>query len=171
VSIALTPTVSETPEQGRELPPLRIRYEGSDLRYPAMMARVAMELSEIRTRIFVEGAERATVSGWSAEEVGTLHAPDGYGADEAFDNRLRELGGAHAGFGIVDAGTCVVDDMLVTRFESLTAPSAHTVDATFALDGGTTVLRTVIEVDSADGIDTGWMFVPLLGLAWKRRRR
>src|SRR6185436_7325741 len=151
VSIALTPTVAETPEQGRELPPVRIRYEGSDLRYPAMMARVAMELGEIRTRIFVEGAERATVSGWSAEEVGTLHAPDGSGADEAFDDRLRDLGGAHAGFGIVDAGTCVADDVLVTRFESLTAPSAHTVDATFALDGGTTVLRTVIEVDSADG--------------------
>ena len=170
VSIALTPTVSETPKQGRELPPVRIRYEGSDLRYPAMMARVAMELSEIRTRIFVEGEERATVSGWNAEEVGTLHAPDGYGADEAFDDRLRELGGEHAGFGIVAATTCV-DDTLVTRFESLTAPSAHTVDATFAIDGGTTGLQTTIEVDSADGIDTGWLFVPLLGLAWKRRRR
>ena len=170
VSIALTPTVSETPKQGRELPPVRIRYEGSDLRYPAMMARVAMEISEIRTRIFVEGVERATVSGWSAEEVGTLHAPDGYGADDAFDDRLRALGGAQAGFGIVAATTCV-DDALVTRFESLTAPSAHTVDATFAIDGGTTGLQTIIEVDSADGIDTGWLFVPLVGLAWKRRRK
>lgn len=174
VSIALTPTVSETPKQGRELPPVRIRYEGNDLRYPAMMARVAMELDEIRTRVFVEGVERATVSGWSAEEVGTLHAPDGYGADEAFDNRLRDLGDAQAGFGIVAAQVCVVEfGAFVTRFESLTAPSAHTVDATFvASGGGTTALQTIIEVDSADGIDdTGWLFVPLLGLAWKRRRK
>jgi hypothetical protein len=171
VSIALTPTVAETPKQGRELPPVRIRYEGSDLRYPAMMARAAMELSEIRTRIFVEGPERATVSGWSAEEVGTLHAPDGYGAPDAFDDRLRELGGAHAGFGIVAATGCG-EFVTVTRFESLTAPNAHTVDATFALDGGATGLQTIIEVDSADGIDdTAWLFVPLLGLAWKRRNR
>ncbi len=170
VSIALAPTIAETPETGRELPPVRIRYEGSDLRYPAMMARVAMEISEIRTRIFVEGAERATVSGWSAEEVGDLQADDGYDAMDVFDDRLRDLGGDHAGFGIVAATTCV-DENYVTRFESLTAPTAHTVDATFAIDGGTVGLQTWIGVASADGIDTGWLFVPLVGLAWGRRRR
>jgi hypothetical protein len=111
------------------------------------------------------------VSGWSAEEVGTLHAPDGYGAPDAFDDRLRELGGAHAGFGIVAATSCSELAPMITRFESLTAPSAHTVDATFGLYGGTTGLQTIIEVDSADGIDTGWLFVPLLGLAWKRRKQ
>ena len=171
VSIALTPTVSETPEEGRELPPVRIRYEGSDLRYPAMMARVAMEVSEIRTRIFVEGAERATVSGWTAEEVGDLHAADGHEAAAVFDDRLRELGGDSAGYGVVAALSCG-DPEFVTRFESLTAPSAHSVDATFALDGGESWYETRITVDDADGIyDTAWLFVPLLGLAWKRRRR
>jgi hypothetical protein len=170
VSLALTPTVSETPEEGRELPPLRIRYEGSDLRYPAMMARVAMEISEIRTRIFVEGAERATVSGWTAEEVGDLHAADGYDAEAVFDERLRALGADSAGFGVVAALEC---GEFVTRFESLTMPSAHTVDPTFALDGGEDAwLETRITVDDSDGIaDTAWLFVPLLGLAWKRRRR
>jgi hypothetical protein len=169
VSIALMPTVAETPETGRELPPIRIRYEGNELRYPAMMARVAMELTEIRTRIFVEGEERATVTGWSAEEVGNLHAETGVIAMDVFDDRLRELGGDHAGFGLVAALTC--SGTHVTRFESLTAPAAHTVDATFAIDGGMYDYETRITVDDTEGMyDTAWLFVPLLGLAWKRRR-
>jgi hypothetical protein len=170
VAIALAPTTAETPEAGRELPPVRIRYEGSDLRYPAMMGRVMMDVTEVRTRIFVEGEQRATVDGWTADEVGNLTAADGYDAVEVFDDRLRDIGGNHEGYGIVAATTCV-DETLVTRFESLTAPTAHTVDATFALDGGTTGLQTWIQVASADGIDTGWLLFPLVGLAWTRRRR
>jgi hypothetical protein len=94
------------------------------------------------------------VSGWSAEEVGTPHAPDGYGADEAFDNRCASCGGTTQASESWMRGRAERRRCFVTRFESLTAPSAHTVDATFALERRHDRAATIIEVDSANGIDT-----------------
>jgi hypothetical protein len=170
VAISLAPTSAETPSEGRELPPVRIRYDGNELVYPARMARVLMHMEEVRTRVFVEGDQRATVSGWDGVELSDLSATDADDAAVVFDERLRDVGGDDAQFAIVAAMVCT-DEEYVTRFESLTEPSAHAVDATFALDGGMEGLQTTISVASAEGVDTGWLFVPLLGLAWKRRRR
>jgi hypothetical protein len=163
VSIALTPTVSETPEQGRELPPLRIRYDGSDLRYPAMMARVAMDLTR---------SGRASRRGRGARDRKTAGAPTrsarpcaGRVGRTSVRKPLARFGGAHAGFGIVDAGTC---------------RRRHVRDAFRIADGaerahGGRRSRSMAHDRAADDhrcrqrgrIDTGeWLFVPP-GLAWK----
>jgi hypothetical protein len=161
VAVALTPTVPETGEGGRELEPLKVRYAGP-MRYPATMAS-GNDIPEIRTRIFVEGPENATVTGWSADEVGDVGGPD---ANEAFDDRLRDLGGDEPGYGVVAARECGEAAVRVTRFESLVEPVGHSTDATFALDGGTTDVGTTIEVG-----ENAWVLLPFLGFGWGLRRR
>lgn len=161
-----------TPEEGRMLPPVDLSYSGTDLRFPAKMARYGM-VGQVRTTVYVRGDQRATItSGWTATDVGTLTGESYDWPEDVYNARLTELGGTNPGYGVVWAGE--VDGAWVTRFDTLANKEAHTVDPVFAVDGGTTPVETVIKLgEFEDDASTAWLVFPLLGLGLSaiRRRR
>jgi hypothetical protein len=154
-----------------EVPPVTIVYEGSDMSYPARMGRGSTATS-MHSILYVRGDQRASISGWGEDvidRVGEAGESADFVENEMWPARLGEAG-SQTKYGLVFAGE--LDGTWVTRFETLAAPAANTVDAVFALDGGTTAHRTVLTNRGEDGCGGGssaWLLL-LPGL-WLRRRR
>lgn len=167
VAIGLVPA---HPDDDGVLAPVRITYSGERVVYPARMARYGM-VDELHTVIWVRSASASAVSGWTGAEVGALAGE--LGADESaiYADRLRELGGDTAGFGLVYSDEDG-DDWL-TRFDSLTQKEANTVDATFTPSGDDGRVRATITL-SRSGEETNvlsLLALPTLALGWRARRR
>jgi hypothetical protein len=63
VALEMAPDSAETPELGREVPAIQIRYTGERMLFPARMSR-SSENSEQHTRIYVLGDQGVRLSGW-----------------------------------------------------------------------------------------------------------
>lgn len=157
-----------------ELPPVRIRYEGSELLFPSRMAQYASE-PMMHTTIYVMGDQRARVSdGWTQVDVPYVwddgEAPD-YMEYEAWPEKLAEIGD-QGGYGLIYAGPAPDGSGWVSRFETLAERGVHTVDAVFALDAGEEELHTVISNRGGCNKPEGaGLLLPLFGVLWTRRRR
>ncbi|MDP6931726.1 MAG: DUF2330 domain-containing protein, partial [Myxococcota bacterium] len=158
----------------------RIVYEGTDMRYPARLSS-ASSAAEQRTTVYVIGDQRATVSGWAYEEVGDLIGDLDADADEMYTERLWEIGGTRAAYGLVHAGQWESHTWF-TRFDTWAQSAVHEVDAVFALDGGekAEVIQTEIYLyqssreqaqAEARASSTWLLWLPLASLGWHRRRR
>lgn len=169
VLVELRPDAAMTGEEGRYLPPVSIRTSSDRLFFPSRMARYAGPM-EFRTVIYVEGDQAATVSGWGSEDMTYETVPDGEAPVDHYADRLWEIGGDTPTFARVYAGE--VDGVWVTRFDARALAIAHTVDAEFALDGGTGAFWVELEVWSDGDTGAALLLLPLFGLgAWARRRR
>ncbi len=151
-----------TDAEGRMLPPVDLTYSGASLRFPAKMARYGM-VDQVRTTVYVEGAERAKISsGWTETELGTITDESTY-AEGVYDDRLIEIGGDSPGYGVVWAGESA--GVWVTRFDTLANSAVHTVDPVFTVDGGTTPTETLLKLGAApEEVSSAWFLVPMLGL-------
>ncbi len=168
VLVELRPDVGLTGEEGRYLPPVAIETSSPRLFFPSRMARYAGP-QELRTVVYVEGDQSATVGGWATEDLGTESVPSGEAPVDYYADRLWEIGGDSATFARVFAGE--VDGGWVTRFDGRALAAAHTVDAEFALDGGTAAFRTELEVWDASDTGAAMLLVPLMGFGVALRRR
>ncbi len=167
VALSISPQTAMTPDEGRRLPPVEIRYAGTTMRFPAKMAATASAPSQ-RTTLYVTGEDRAQMTGWSAEEIGLL-VGDYYDdfPEELYDETIGAMG-AGTGYGITFANTIAGGDFL-TRFDTLAPSASHTDDVTVAFGGGTSTVETRIELYETQ--PTGaWLLLPLLGLGLFRRR-
>ena len=170
VAISLT-GASET--EASYLPPVSIRYAGDQLRFPATMARYSM-VETLRTTVFVLGEQPATVSGWSSSTNPNIEG-DLYDSPESlFEQALWDAGGYSPGYLLTYAGEHNTDasESVVTRFDTFSSKDAHTLDATFALDGEGEVTTTVTMIEDGYEPSEAWLLLPLLtgcGM-WRRRR-
>jgi hypothetical protein len=165
VGIRVVPDSAPTPPEGRQLPPIRIAYQGSELRFPAVMAHHAAEAGAPpqRTTVFVVGEQRATVeSGWTSEDLDNLQGSDG-DANATFEEALSALGESRS-FARIWAGP--LDDRFATRFDTLAPREVHDADVLFAANDGTEPLQLQIDMPSGAA---ALLLLPLLGLPWLRR--
>ena len=166
VAIALAADDAYTPDAGRALPPLAIRYAGA-LRYPALMGYYG-DLEELRTTIYVIGESNAALSsGWTDETLGTIYGELDEDPDALYEAALRELG-REATFARVASTRW--GDQRVTRFDTLAPRAAHAVDPNFAFDGSAEDLETHVWLEEGYSAATIWWLAPLLGLGIYRRR-
>jgi hypothetical protein len=175
--LALSLAVEGSAEtQGRELPPVRLVYQGDALVWPARMAGAGMA-APTHTTLYVQGDQRASIAaGWGEAEVALVwddgESPE-YMRFEAWPEALEELG-EDASFGVVWSGAR--EGGWLTRFETLAPASAYqAADVTFALDGGTdaavhTLLSNRGGCAAPEGAAWVWL-APGLGLLAARRRR
>ena len=174
VLVELLPSVGETPDEGRTLPPVVIQYGGGDMVFPARMA-VGFGSQVFQSTVWVLGEHAATVSGWTSTQESWLEGSDD--PDVVWEEALWAAGGDSPGYLLSHARKFTFHEDFdlgwVTRFDALAAGSAHTVDATFELDGEDVDVSTTIEVWGAS--DTGCGADPaavgLLGLGVLIRRR
>ena len=164
--------LQEMPEDAEDgyLPPLEIVYDGDSMRFPAIMGRYA-GTETMRTIVFLEGDEKATVSGWSAVEEPVLEGDVSDDPEEVFTTWLTDIGGVSPTFGLVIS--LKDTNAWVTRYESITYPEANAVDPSFHFDGGNDLNADssglVIQLNEQEN---GWLFLPLvIGLGTMRRRR
>jgi hypothetical protein len=151
------------------LPPLEITYEGNDLRYPSIMGRYA-DVEEMRTIVFLEGPQKATVSGWTSVFEEALYGSLSDSPEEVFRNWLLENGGLTPRFGLVTA--LLNGTTWVTRYESISYPEANTIDATFAFDGGDDLNADsgMVHIYLSDQ-EQGWFLFTFLCIGAYSRRR
>lgn len=159
VTLELRPTIGQTDEGGRELPVVRIEHDGP-LLFPSRMAHHA-SAEELHTVVYVVGDQAGTIAGWGSEDVGNLYDEPDQDPTWVYENALRELG-ADTAYGRVYAGTW--DDGWITRFETIASRDLHTVDATFALDGGEDGTETIIDLYWASEGGAWPALVPVFGL-------
>ncbi len=130
---------------------LALTYSGSTLLYPAQMSLGSSQPTQATT-VYVLGDQRASISGWDSEEVGTLVGDIDDSPSDLYAERIESLGGENRVYGLVFAGRYRALGELhnsgdwVTRFDSSVASSAHTVDPHFVLDGGEVEVRSTIEL-------------------------
>lgn len=169
--VALDVDLDGADDSTRELPAVRIRYQGDSLRYPALMARYGMP-DRVSTRAFVLGDQRATVGGgWSSEEFSHREAANTaeMSNDQAYREVLMDIAREDAHYAEIWSGS--YQDGWLTRFDTVAAKEAHSSDVQFRLDGGVDEIRS--ELWRWDTGDFAWLLAPtaLLGLAGLRRRR
>jgi hypothetical protein len=163
VGIRVVPDSALTPAEGRQLPPVRIEYEGSELRFPAVMAR-HLGAAPQRSTLFVLADQRATIeSGWAHEDLTDL---DGADANTAFEDALSEFGASRT-FARIWANQH--DDYFATRFDTIAPRELHDADVVFAVADGTDSMRLYIDQSSSSG-SAVLLLLPLLGLPLLRRR-
>lgn len=168
VALRLHLEAGETPSEGRELPPVVLDYGGSSLRFPAIMAKDG-DVDELRTTVWVVGEARARVSGWSATELPVIEGSLDDDPTTLWLEALRAVGGMSPGYGLSWAGER--DGAFLTRFDSLVHKDAHTVDATFTDDDGTTSASTEIWLYEEASSSTALFLVPLVLFGFGLRRR
>jgi hypothetical protein len=143
------------------------------------MALTSM-LPEVRTELYVLGAGRATLGGgWAEEprddgEVQLEARTFGQGAEDAYADHLRSVGGSIARMFPVSGGMVqdtVLGTTYVTRFDAIVTPATNTADATFTVGSETPEFSTSVIVD-APSVDTAGVWLLPLGLGgWMLRRR
>jgi hypothetical protein len=159
------------------LPPVAIQYDG-DMTLPARMAE-GFGTQIFDGTVYVLGDQAATVSGWTSID-GTWYESTDTDPDDAWSDIRWNAGGDTPGYvrttvTMLDEATDSDDpDVWVTRFDMRATAEAHTVDATFTLDGGTDEVSTSIELPGNNSVGA-WVIVPLLsmlglGVALRRRR-
>ncbi len=174
VLVSLAPTVADTPEQGRSLPPVVIRSSSPSLRFPSAMARHAGP-ADFRTTVYVIGDARARlISGFRSEDLDTLYGSGGEEAEAVYDAALWELAGDEPVFARIYADSWQGEEgAWLTRFDTWAAASAHQADSLFQDDDGATAQHLVIEI--TEDAPSGAGVLPLLlafgGLGWLLRRR
>jgi hypothetical protein len=166
---------AETDSVKTTLPPVKIRYAGDRIQYPARMGRYAQgdSLSSI---VYVLGDQKARISGgWDQvdlPEVGDEGENPDYMQYEAYPERIAEIGseGAYA-----RTYADVYQSGWVTRFDTTSPVELNTVDVEFAVDDGTEAMHLVVTnkgpiacATSSGARSLGWL--PLLALLWRRRR-
>jgi hypothetical protein len=165
VAVSLSPSISDTPEGGRVLPPLTVATDSSELRFPARMALTG-EPEWVRTVVWVEGTSRATITGAWTEQIADALNADDQDPSVYYSEYLQSLAGAAPVY--LQVFSDELDGVWVTRFDTFAAREVHTADPVFELTGDEDQNGLVIS-----GEDTGgaWLFLPLLGLGWGLRRR
>lgn len=170
VCLKLAPTSSSTPDGGRTLVPVKIRYKGDTLRFPAIMAYYGMP-ETVRTTIWVEGGVRATVAeGWSQVEIATVAAEPYDFPEDVWDAALWDATGETATYAVTYAGETQSGGWL-TRFDTWAAREVHLDDPVFEINGGTTSLHAEVVYPSESAGGPAWLLVPLLGFGGMLRRR
>ena len=166
--LALDVSMDAADGQTRELPAVRIRTKGDSLRYPSLMAQYGMP-TQVSTRVFVLGDQRATVGGgWQSEPFGTREAgSDVEGADEAFREQLEVIGGDAPVFAEIWSGSW--EGAWLTRLDTVAYKEVHQSDAVFTLDGGQEARSSELILWGTSGAG---LLLPggLLGLLAIRRR-
>jgi len=169
--ITITPTENETPEEGRSLPPVKLRMSGSQMIFPARMASTASTNTQ-RTILYVLGDSTAAVTdGWAQTSFdyidGTINDDD---PSTLYDNALWEITGDTAAYALVYSSE--VESQWLTRFETWASRSVHTADVTIEFTDSQEDTQTRVEMHEDGGVETGlaWMFLPLLS-GWAIRRR
>lgn len=158
------------------LPPVKIRYAGDKISYPARMGRYA-EGETLSSILYVMGDQRARISGgWDEVEVPEIsdegEDPD-YVHYQMYPARMAEIG-QEGGYALTFAGP--FQDGWITRFETVSPRDLNTVDVEFAVDGGTDApLQLVLSNTSPAGCSTsrgarGLLLLPLVVLLGCRRR-
>lgn len=178
VAVQLRPEVTDTPEEGVSITPLRIEYTAAaddqlHVRFPSRMS-LTTQLTEIRTEVYVIGASHAALAGeWTADS--DFFAASSYDADPqvVYADHLRSVGGGNRalvevfrGEGPGGAGT------FITRYDTIVAPSTNSSDIEFVLDGETG--RASFEIILSETEYMGMIPVlalGALGAAWNLRRR
>ncbi|MEQ1504203.1 MAG: DUF2330 domain-containing protein [Myxococcota bacterium] len=163
-ALQVVPETADTPVDGRLLPPVRIRYAGDALLFPAVMARHAA-VSEQHTTLYVVGADRATLAGWTFEEPSGLSGSDPVAV---WDDALAALGADRA-YARTFAGA--VDGGFLTRFDTIAPTEVHDADVTLALGDGTDGFQVTIRVDGGDSGSEAAIPLGLLLLAGVGARR
>ena len=172
VAVSLTPDENQTPDEGRTLPPLAIDSDSSTLQFPARMSLTGMA-EELRTTVWVVGETTARITeGWTSTDVFELSASDG-DAEGAYDAALRAAAVAEPA-GYLASFSGEYNGFWVTRFDALAPREVHTADPVFDFLDEAYSWRLDIEVPANEDDDTAlsalWLFAPLLGLGWVRRR-
>ena len=177
VLIELLPTIADTPDGGRTLPPVSLTYAGTSMRFPATMARY-VDVPAQHGTIYILGDQTASISGWTGTDLWNVEAVGEQTAEEAYQAALWNLGGNSAGMGRIYAGPLAADPLgagngWVTRYDFDAAAAAHTVDPTFALDDGQLSVECSVYVWGPMPAAAGWLlpFVGLAGIGWQIRRR
>ena len=179
VVVTLSPDAAETPEEGRTLPALSIETNSDRMHFPARMAQTGMA-DFVRTRVWVLGSQVATVTdGWASQEVNQLFQEGDQSAEETYDAHLTKLASRDtptyamtATVLLESADSSGGENWVLTAFETLAPRASHTVDPVFDYtdydyfyDWNTTIVRSESTSESIV-----WFALPLIGLAWMRRR-
>jgi hypothetical protein len=160
-------------EENQELPPVKITYQGTQMRFPAMMARYGNSL--VRTRIYVTGDQGAQVNGWTSTTM-EINGDIDDDPTTLYDNAILEIGGNNSSYlnSYIGFYYSYEGENLgwVSRFDTLVNPSAHTLDSVFTLNGGEDQVHLQINLIESE-VDQSYLFLPvlLLGIGWSRRRR
>ena len=176
----IRPDVAVTPEGGVLLNPLRVTWEGTELVYPARMAKASM-LAEVRTELYVLGDSYTEPgNGWTYTytEDGDFDVNGVAGDDpEAlYAEMLGGVGGSVARMYAVWAGEytdAVAGSAFLVRYDTIVQPAANATDVTFLENGATWSFSTVIGLREVEEPASTALLVPftLFSVAWSRRRR
>jgi Uncharacterized protein conserved in bacteria (DUF2330) len=169
VALEMAPDSAETPDLGRELPAVQIRYTGERMLFPARMAR-SSENNEQHTRIFVVGDQGARLSGWGLEESFRGEGPSGSDPAAVYEELLVQAGGS----GSYVAVAAVEDQgMVISRFETIAPTIQHRADVSFEFSPEVgTGQRFTIELDEGiHEVSFSWLLLGLPLGAWGLRRR
>ena len=173
VALRLTDAGGQTPDEGRELPPVAITTTGGTLRFPSTMARYGMAPRQ-HTIVYVQGAGRASAGGgWSETAITTLWGSTEDDPTAMFMDALWDAGGTSPGWGLVFSNRAPDGDGWVTRFEAYVGRDAHTRDATSTLTAGveTSAVHILLEAGAASA---SWVWLAplaMLGVGGLRRRQ
>lgn len=172
-ALSVTPDSAETSDEGRELPPVTITYDG-DVAFPARMAASAGAISQ-RTTLYVIGAHQAQMSGWDSEALATVSGGLDDDPESLFLDSLSALSASEASYALTYSRED--GDQWITRFDTLTAAADHTEDVWMTFDGDNAAMHAHISL-SEDGASTSrrsshgaLLLLPLLGIGWSLRRR
>ena len=165
---------AETYEDGRELPPVTLTYEG-DMAFPARMARAA-GAAEQRTTLYVIGDQRARItSGWSEGTLPKISGDINDDAEALYQDALRDLSADAATYAVTYSDD--FDSRWLTRFDTLTPAADHTADPVLVVDAGDQKASTEIELHEGGATRRSnhrgllLLLAPMLGLGWSLRRR
>lgn len=173
VAITLTPESAETPPEGRQLPPVDIVYGGSEVLYPARMARGSMT-EQLRTTLWVVAPHQYTLSaGWTEATLAPITGDVNADPTTLFQEALGDVAGDTAAYALTWSGSGTAADSWITRFDTLANREVHTADAVFGQAAADESVQTTIAL-SGGTPDTAF-FLPLAaggyGLVRRRRRR
>jgi hypothetical protein len=182
IAVQLVPTLSDTPDEGVTISPLRITYgraTGDDklhALYPSRMGST-IQLPEVRTELYViDDGHAVAGNGWDTNV--DMHVEDDNDADpeEVYADFLRDVGSDRRGLVEVWKGDWTDDTgaaRYLTRFDSIVAPATNTTDVSFTTDDDTTAEQRFY-VDLGGYYYGGvFPFAALTGLAmaWRKRRK
>jgi MYXO-CTERM domain-containing protein len=179
VAVQLNPDVPEA--SAVNLDALEIRYGAAadgalHMVFPATLGQ-SSTVETVRTEIFVLASGWADIGGWSAAsntEDYDVVGPDYEDPGGLYGNLLSTTGGTTLRAWPVYGGA--YEDAWLTRWDSITAPSANTVDPVFTDSGEAVSVDTVVYMQEESAYESGetpaWMLpLGLLGLGVRLRRR
>ncbi|HHO53662.1 MAG TPA: DUF2330 domain-containing protein [Deltaproteobacteria bacterium] len=167
LAVTITPQDAQTPEEGRNLPPLAVTTRGEGmLRFPSILARSASAPTQ-RTTVYLRGPDRGVLAeGWTHQDLHEVSGPKGAAPAEVLDDALLALGADR-----IWARTFAEDhtDGYITRFDLLAPREVHTVDAVFGFEEISEDVHTIIRL--GEGSQALLLLLPFVGLGLASRRR